>query len=424
MKVNPVRKSKVLNPTLQRRGFSNRVNSHSQKIKEVLTRGVEKIYPNFQLLEKRLLSGEKIKLYCGYDPSSSILHIGHIITFKKLAQFQSLGHEVIMLIGDFTGMIGDPTDKTAARKKMSRPEVLANSKNYKKQASKFLKFTGTNPAKILYNSQWSDKLTFKDLIELASNFTVQQMIIRDMFQERIKKKKPIFLHEFLYPLAQAYDNLAMDVDLEIGGKDQTFNMLCGRSLMKALKNKEKFVLATKLLTDPSGKKMGKTEGNIINLNLKPEEMFGKIMAWPDSLIILGFELCTNLKTEEIKKVSEHLKKKKINPRDVKARLAREIVGACCSFKAAQKAEEEFNRIFRGKGLPLKIPEIKIKEKSLNILDLLVKAKLTNSKAEAKRIILQKGLKIDGQIENNWQKIVQIKKGMIIKVGKRKFNKII
>ncbi len=424
MKVNPVRKSKVLNPTLQRRGFSNRVNSHSQKIKEVLTRGVEKIYPNFQLLEKRLLSGEKIKLYCGYDPSSSILHIGHIITFKKLAQFQSLGHEVIMLIGDFTGMIGDPTDKTAARKKMSRPEVLANSKNYKKQASKFLKFTGTNPAKILYNSQWSDKLTFKDLIELASNFTVQQMIIRDMFQERIKKKKPIFLHEFLYPLAQAYDNLAMDVDLEIGGKDQTFNMLCGRSLMKALKNKEKFVLATKLLTDPSGKKMGKTEGNIINLNLKPEEMFGKIMAWPDSLIILGFELCTNLKTEEIKKVSEHLKKKKINPRDVKARLAREIVGACCSFKAAQKAEEEFNRIFRGKGLPLKIPEIKIKEKSLNILDLLVKVKLTNSKAEAKRIILQKGLKIDGQIENNWQKIVQIKKGMIIKVGKRKFNKII
>ncbi|MBZ1345125.1 MAG: tyrosine--tRNA ligase [Candidatus Nealsonbacteria bacterium] len=423
MKVNPVRKSKGLSPTLQRRGFSNRVNSHSQKIKEVLTRGVEKIYPDFQSLEKRLLSGEKIKLYCGYDPSSPVLHIGHMVTLKKLAQFQSLGHEVIMLIGDFTGMIGDPTNKTAARKKMNRQEVLANSKNYKKQASKFLKFTGINPAKILYNSQWLNKLTFKDLIGLASNFTVQQMIIRDMFRERMRKKKPIFLHEFLYPLAQAYDGLAMNVDLEIGGKDQTFNMLCGRSLMKSLKNKEKFVLATKLLTDPFGKKMGKTEGNTINLDENPKEMFGKIMAWPDNLIIPGFELCTNLKTEEIKKVSEHLKKEKINPRDVKARLAREIVGVCCSFKAAEKAEEEFDRVFKEKKLPLKVPETKIQEKNLSILDLLVKTKLTNSKSEAKRIILQKGLKIDGQIENNWQKIIQIKKGMIIKIGKRKFAKI-
>ena len=395
-----------------------------QKIDEVLTRGVEKIYPSNKALKKAMLSDRQLRLYCGYDASAPALHIGHIITLKKLAQFQSLGHEVIMLIGDFTGMIGDPTDKAAARKKMSRQEVSENSKNYKKQASKFLKFTGFNPARILYNSQWSDKLTFRDLIELSSNFTVQQMIIRDMFQERMKNKRPIFLHEFLYPLAQAYDSVAMDVDLEIGGKDQTFNMLCGRSLMKTLKNKEKFVLTTKLLTDPSGKKMGKTEGNIISLDDKPEEMFGKIMAWPDSLIVSGFEVCTGLERKKIEKISEELKGKRINPRDAKIRLAKEIVGICYSLKTAKKAEEEFNKVFREKELPSKMPEIRIKEKSLNILDLLMRTKLVSSKAEAKRLILQRGVKIGREVQNDWKKEVKIKKGLIVRVGKRKFAKLI
>jgi len=401
-----------------------KINTDPKKIDEVLTRSVEKIYPSYKELKGVMLSGRRLRLYCGYDPSAPTLHIGHMITLRKLAQFQLLGHEVIMLIGDFTGMIGDPTDKTAARKKMSRQEVLENSKNYKKQASKFLKFTGSNPAKILYNSQWSDKLTFKDLIELASNFTVQQMIIRDMFQERIKKKRPIFLHEFLYPLAQGFDSVAMDVDLEIGGEDQTFNMLCGRTLMKIIKNKQKFVLATKLLTDPSGKKMGKTERNIINLDVKPEEMFGRIMAWPDSLIVLGFELCTNLRTEEVEKISEQLKEKKINPREAKTRLAKEIVVICHNKKAAESAEREFERIFREKKLPTKILEFKIEERTLNILDLLTKTKLAPSKSEAKRLISQKGVKINGQIQKDWQKIIEIKKRMVIQVGKRKFARII
>src|SRR4030043_655259 len=279
----------------------------SNKIKEVLEKGVEKIYPSKEALEKTLKSGKRIRLYCGFDPTSPKLHIGNAIQLRKLAQFQNLGHEVIFLIGDFTGMIGDPTDKSAARKKITRKEILKNAKNYKNLASKILRFSGKNPAKIMYNSEWNDKLTFIELIELASNFTVQQIIIRDMFQERIKKDKPIYLHEFFYPLAQAYDSVAMDVDLEIGGNDQTFNMLCGRQLMKALKNKEKFVLTTKLLNDPSGKKMGKTEGNIINLDEKPNEMYGKIMSWPDSLIFPGFELCTDLSIEEVNQIK---KKKK------------------------------------------------------------------------------------------------------------------
>ncbi|OIP74773.1 MAG: tyrosine--tRNA ligase [Parcubacteria group bacterium CG2_30_36_18] len=406
--------------------ISNRVKiiTNPLKIEEVLSRGVEKIYPSFKDLEKIMLSGKRLRLYCGYDPTAPTLHIGHMVTLKKLAQFQTLGHEVIMLIGDFTGMIGDPTEKIGTRKKLSREEVLRNSKNYKKLTGKILKFSGLNPCRLLYNSKWLDSLSFTDLIKLASNFTVQQMIIRYMFQERIRKEKPIYLHEFLYPLAQAYDSVAMDVDLEIGGKDQAFNMLCGRDLMKVLKNKEKFVLATKLLITPEGKKMGKTEGNLIPMDENPKEMYGKIMSWPDSLITIGFELCTDLPMEEITEISNQIKKRRLNPREAKAKLAREIVTICRDKRAAQKAEEEFNRVFKEEKLPSRIPEIKIREKALNILDLLVKIELASSKSEAKRLILQKGVKINNQVQNDWQKIIEIKKGIVIQVGKRKFIRLI
>jgi tyrosyl-tRNA synthetase len=400
-----------------------KVNTDPKKIREVLTRGVEGVYPSLQLLEREMRKGKRLKLYCGYDPSAPSLHIGHLITLKKLAGFQSLGHEVIMLLGDFTGMIGDPTEKSSTRKKMTRKEVLKNSKNYKKQASKILRFSGSNPAKVLYNSQWSDKLSFVDLIELASNFTVQQMIVREMFQERMKAKRPIYLHEFLYPLAQAYDSVAMNVDLEVGGKDQTFNMLCGRDLVKILKSKEKFVLATKLLIDPSGKKMGKTEGNIVNLDVGAKDMYGRIMAWPDSMIALGFELCTDLPLEKIKEISNKIENKKLNPRDAKAKLAKEIVGACYSLDEANKAEKEFDKVFQKKELPSEIPEVGINEKSLNILDLLVKAKTVSSRAEAKRVVLQKGVKIDGKVRDDWKENVEIKKGLIVQVGKRRFAKV-
>ena len=401
-----------------------KINTNLQKIEEILTKGVEKIYPSPQALRKRLLSGKRIRVYCGYDPSTPTLHLGNAITIRKLAQFQALGHEVIMLIGDFTGMIGDPTDKMAARKKLSRGEVLSNSKNYKKLASKILKFSGPNPAKIKYNSRWNDKLPLVDLIELASHFTVQQMIVREMFQKRIKKEKPISLHEFLYPLIQAYDSVAMDIDLEVGGNDQTFNMLCGRDLMKSLKNKEKFVLTTKLLTDPAGKKMGKTEGNMISLDEKPEEMYGKVMSWPDELIIPGLELCTDKSLKKIKALSRELERKQIAPRQLKASLAREIVYIHHDKKGAKQAEKEFNRVFKKKELPEKIPTVSIKEKSINILELLVKTKLASSKSEAKRLVLQGGVKINKKPQKGWQEIIKLKKGMVVQVGKRKFVKII
>jgi tyrosyl-tRNA synthetase len=390
-----------------------KINTDSQKIKEVLTRSVENIYPNREALEEILKSGKKIRLYNGIDPTGK-LHLGHLAVLRKLRQFQDLGHEVIVLIGDFTAMIGDPTDKMAARKPLSRNQVLENAKNYKKQIGKILDFKKSN-VKFMHNEEWANKLKPIDLLKIFSHFTVARILERDMFQKRIQEGKDILLHEFVYPVFQAYDSVIMDVDLEIGGNDQTFNMLRGRDLMKKMKNKEKFVMTLKLLTDPTGKKMGKSEGNLVPLDEKPQEMFGKAMAWPDSLLEIGFELLTNIPLEKIKKT---------NPREAKASLAREIVSLCYDKRAAEKAEKEFDRIFKEKKIPTKISGIKILEKEISLPQLLVRMKFVSSKSEARRVILQKGVKINSLIESDWQKIIKIKKGMIIQVGKRKFAKII
>ena len=395
------------------------------KIEEVLTKGVESIHPGKSFLERQLLSGRKLKIYCGYDPSSPHLHLGHLVSFLKLSQFQKLGHSVIMLIGDFTGMIGDPTGKESARKKLTRKEVVLNACNYQKLAGRVLAFYGKNPCQLVYNSKWQDKLTFVDIIELASNFTVQQMIARDMFQERLKKKSPIYLQEFLYPLAQAYDSVALDVDAEVGGNDQTFNMFCGRDLMAALKKKEKLIVALKLLADPAtGKKMGKTEGNLIPLDMPPKEMYGKIMSWPDGLIQLGFELCTGLPLKEIESIQRAVKSGSLSPRDAKAKLAFNIVSVCHGRKPALEAGKEFTRVFKEKKIPAQIPAIKIKKRIIGLTDLLVETMLAPSRSEAQRIIIQKGCKIDGEIQEDWRKEIQIKKGQILQVGKRRFVKII
>ena len=400
-----------------------KVITDKKRIKEILERGVEKIYPNKESLEKVLLSGKRIRLYCGYDPSATSLHIGNAISINKMAQFQELGHEVIFLIGDFTGMIGDPTDKLATRKKMTRDEVLSNSKLYKQQASAYLKFDGENSAKTRYNSEWSDKMTFKNLIELSSNFTVQQMIVRDMFRKRIKEDKPIYLHEFLYPLAQGYDSVAMDIDLEIGGNDQMFNMMTGRDLQKAVNNKEKFVMTLKLLADDKGKKMGKSEGNAVFLNETPENMYGIIMSWPDEIINIAFELCTKLSVQEINKIKIELKNN-ANPRDFKMKLAYEITKINYNSDIADKAQNYFIKTVQKKEIPNDIKEINIKNKSINIIELLVKSKLVSSKGEARRLIKQNAIKIDGKIINDDKfNINLIKKITILQKGKRGFVKV-
>lgn len=403
----------------------SKIITDKEKINEVLTRGTENIYPNREFLEKALSSGKRLRIYCGFDPSAPALHIGNAIQINKLAQFQALGHEIIFLVGDFTGMIGDPTDKTAARKKLTRKEVLDNAKNYKKQAAAYLKFSGSNAAKIRYNSKWQDKLTFRDLIELASNFTVQQMIIRDMFQVRLKGEKPIYLHEFLYPLAQGYDSVAMDVDMEIGGNDQTFNMLAGRDLLKALKNKEKFVLTTKLLVDPSGKKMGKSEGNIVNLDENPIDMYGKIMSWPDGVLPVGFELCTALPFAEVRKMQTELEEGRANPRDLKMKLAFEITKTNHGEKKAREAEDYFIRTVQKKEVPEEIMNYELQTTNWKLVDLLVEIKMATSKNEARRLIEQGGIKVNEETIKDLNKEIEIsQKGVLLQRGKRQFIKVI
>ncbi len=392
------------------------VNTDANKIKELLERGVENIYPKKEFLESRLKSGEQLTLYTGYDPTGASLHIGHGITMLKLRQFQDLGHKIIMLIGDFTGMIGDPTDKTSARQKLTRKQVLENCKNYKKQSEAILNFKGSNKVEVKYNSKWLGKMSFEDVVELSSHFTVQRMMERDMFQNRMKEEKPIYLHEFLYPLMQGYDSVAMNVDGEVGGNDQTFNMLAGRTLMKDLKNKEKFVLTTKLLVDASGKKMGKTEGNMVSLSDKPEDMFGKVMSWTDEMIGKGFELCTTLPMGEVKKLELFTP----NPRDLKLKLAYEIVKTFLGEKFAKIAQENFHRVFQEKSKPQEIPELK--PSALDIITVLVESGICKSKSEARQVIAQGGVKInDKKVEGIDE---QVKSGDVIQKGSRFFVKIV
>jgi tyrosyl-tRNA synthetase len=398
-------------------------------VAELLTRGVEKVYPSRAALEKKLLSGERIRLYCGFDPSATSLHIGNAIALNKMRQFQELGHEVIFLIGDFTGRIGDPTDKKAARKKLTAAEVMANARDYQRQAAAYLKFDGPNPARVEYNSAWQEKLNFADLIELSAHFTVQQMIQRDMFQERLKEEKPIYLHEFLYPLVQAYDSVALDVDLEIGGNDQMFNMMCGRDLLRETKNKEKFVLTMKLLTDAEGKKMGKSEGNIVFLNETPNDMYGQIMSWPDGVLTSAFELCTNIGMAELKKIAEDFQKKKANPRDLKMRLALAITRINHGEAAAQAAQDNFVRTIQKKEAPADIKAWRAAKTRYNILDLLVETKLASSKSEARRLLEQGAVKLKrddaaATVLADAKAEIEIAGAVILQRGKLQFIKII
>lgn len=378
-------------------------------INEVLSRGVEQILPDKKGLAE-LMAKKKIRLYQGFDPSMPSLHLGNFVGLMKLRQFQKLGHEVIFLVGDFTGMIGDPTDKLSARKKLSREDVLKNAKSWREQASRILDFDGENPAKIMFNSKWGDKLTFEELINITSNLTVQQMIERDMFQERIKAKAPIYLHEFLYPVAQGYDCIAMDVDLEVGGNDQLFNMMVGRTLMKAIKNKDKFVLTTKLLVDKDGKKVGKTTGNALFLDSKPNDFYAGIMSFPDEVIGLGFELLTEVELEGLDE------KIKLNPMNEKKRLAFEIVKLLWGETKAVMAENSFKETFQEKK-----PEFNIKvDSGASIVATIAPFTALGSISDAKRLIKQKAVDVNGKIIDNAAYLVR--SGDEIKVGSRTFLK--
>lgn len=389
-------------------------------IEEILSRGVEKIYPSKEFLKSKMLKGERLSIYLGIDPTGPSLHLGHLIPLLKLSKFQKLGHQIILLIGDFTAMIGDPTDKTATRRKLSRDEVLENLKEYQKQASKFISFNGTNKALFKFNSEWLSKLNFEQVLDLASNMTVQQMIERDMFSTRMKEGKPIYIHEFLYPLMQGYDSVALNVDGEIGGNDQTFNMLTGRNLIKIFKNKEKFVISTKLLSDSSGKKMGKTEDNMISLKDDSIEMFGKVMSWSDEMIVPGFEVITQSSPTELESIKNSITSGQ-NPRDFKIRLAKELVSICYGIESAERAQESFENIFTKGGVPEDVEEVTVTTDSM-LVEVLLSKKIISSKSEWRRLVSE-GAVTKMDTEKKVENPDEIAELGVYKIGKRRFVKI-
>lgn len=358
-------------------------NTQEEKIQTLLSKGVSEILPNKNFLEALLVKDNKLSIYAGFDPTGPTLHLGHTIQLRKLRHFQDLGHQIIFLIGDFTARIGDPTDKTSARKQLTEKEIKTNLKLYKKQAEKFISFSGKNAAKIKYNNDWLGKMKFADVLELATHMTVDQMLKRDMFARRIEEEKPIYIHEFMYPLMQGYDSIAMDVDGEVGGNDQLFNMLAGRTLLKQMKNKEKFVITTKLLEDSNGKKMGKTEGNMVSLLDTPTDMYGKIMSWTDGLIVPAFELCTDASMEDVQNTARELAGG-AHPRTIKMALAFEITKSIHGEKAAQNAQDFFVQTFQKKETPTDAEKISIDGKTLE--DILIENNLLASKGEVRRML--------------------------------------
>lgn len=395
-----------------------------KQIEELLTRGVEAIYPKREFVESKLKKG-RVTVYLGIDPTGPTLHLGHVIQLLKLRQFQKLGHQVIMLIGDFTGMIGDPTDKSAVRKKLTREQVLENCKIYQEQASKILDFEGENAAMVKFNSEWLSKMSFADVVELASNFTVQRMLERDMFEKRMKEQKPIYVHEFMYPLMQGWDSVKIvegGVDGEVGGNDQIFNMLAGRTLEKVVLDKEKFVVANKLLADTSGEKMGKTTGNMVALNQTPREMYGAVMSWTDEMIEVGFEICTTVPVEKLNEVKKRLKDGE-NPKNLKVELAKELVGFFFLEEEAERAAEEFERMFKDKGMPDEMPEVRVGDEFTVIMPEVLKV-VGLSGSEARRMVQQGGVKIEGEKVEDFNVKFEVGKGKVVQFGKRKFVRVL
>ncbi len=395
------------------------INTNSEKIEEILTRGVEEIFER-ESLEKKLKSGKQLRIKFGIDPTGPKIHMGRAFQFRKLKEFQDLGHKTVLIIGDFTAQIGDASDKQAMKKVLTEKEIKKNLKNYLAQIGKILNM---KKVELHYNSQWFNKMKIKDFVALQMIFTAQQTIQRGNFKERWDEGKPIGLHELDYPLFQGYDSVAIKSDVEIGGSDQLFNLQAGREIQKFFKQKPQDIMTSKMLNGLDGRKMSTSWGNIITIVDAPQDMYGKVMSMKDELINEYFELATDLSKEKI----DEIKKNFPNPRDIKARLAKEIVGLYHGEKKAEAAEEEFNKVFRDGQLPSEIENFKTDKEMYLVLDLLCDTKLASSKNEAKRLIEGGAVTIKNKEQeiriNNWRENIKIEDGMIIQAGKRRFIKI-
>jgi len=399
-----------------------RVLKDEKAIETFLTRGVETIVPSPEALREKLLSGDRIKAYSGFDPSGPNLHIGHAIGIRALRKLQELGHEAIFLVGDFTVICGDPSSGKS-REIMSEEEIQKNMDGWKKQASLLIDFEGSNPAKFMRNSQWLSKLNLKNLIDLMSKTTVQQMIERELFQKKLKERSPIGLQEFIYPLMQGYDSVAMVVDLEIGGNDQIFNMIMGRQLSKIYNNKEKFVRAHELMEAPNTTTMSKTEGNGINLSDTAEDIYGKAMSYPDELVLKGLRLLTEIPLQEIWEMEQSLKAGE-NPMKFKKIMAFEITRMIKGDKEAKRAEKFFEKTVQNKEITEGTATKTKVHGTMQLIEFLKEVNSDASSNEIKRVVEQGGVEVNGNKITDPYLPINFEKGAIVKFGKRKFFEVV
>lgn len=406
--------------------------SIEQEVQEqmrILKTGTADIIPEEELISKlkrSLSEGKPLIVKLGLDPTAPDVHLGHTVPLQKLRQFQDLGHQAVIVIGDFTGRIGDPTGKSETRKPMTPEQLLHNAETYKEQIFKIL---DPEKTRVTFNSSWLAKLTFEDVIKLASTTTVARMLERDDFAKRYATGLPISVHEFFYPLMQGYDSVALRADVELGGTDQTFNLLMGRTLQKDAGLEPQVALTMPILEGLDGiQKMSKSLGNYIGVYESAREMFGKTMSLPDELMIRYFELVTKVSVQEVRGLETLLREGKIHPRDLKMRLAREIVGIYHGPEEADNAQAEFVRMFQQKEAPDKMPEVYVGELRLpdgriELVTLLVSTGFAASRGEARRLIEQGGVRLRDEKVSDPLAAVDVASGDILKVGKRKFARL-
>lgn len=393
---------------------------------DIIRRGASEIIPEEELvkkIEKSIKEGKPLKIKLGCDPTRPDLHLGHSVVLRKLAQFQQLGHQAILIIGDFTGMIGDPSGRNSARPPLTVEETRLNAQSYWEQAVKILDGKTT---RIVHNSEWLGKMTFEDVIKLSSKYTVARMLERDDFTKRFKGGVPISMHEILYPLAQAMDSVAIESDVELGGTDQKFNLLVGRDIQREFGIEPQVILTLPLLVGTDGtEKMSKSYDNYIGISEEPKNIYGKTLSIPDNLIYTYFELATAVSNEELSRIKNDLANPSLNPRDLKRALARKLVAMYHSEEASVEAEKEFDNIFVKKGLPDEVPEFKVAGlKEIELIELMVMTGSAPTKSEARRLLQQGGVTIDGEKIEDLKFIVKFDNPFILKVGKRKFYRII
>jgi tyrosyl-tRNA synthetase len=390
------------------------------KIEELLTRGVANIIPGKQELRKALESGKKLNIYLGIDPTSTKIHLGHAVPLRKLQELAELGHHVTFLIGDFTSLIGDTSDKDTERPVLTSEQIHENFQTYKKQAEKVVDFSKVH---VVHNSDWLKKLSFEDIVKLTQHFSVGDFVGRELIRKRLGENKRVGLHEFLYPVMQGYDSYFLDTDIQIGGTDQTFNMQAGRTLQKDLRQKDSFVMTNVILEGTDGRKMSKSWGNAIWLDDTPEDMYAKVMAIKDDLIIQFFTLATNLPLDEIETITSDLEKGN-HPMQIKKQLAHHIVMELHSKTDAEKAAEQFEKRVQQKEQPEEMQTIQVATEQ-PLIDVLVQANFASSKSDARRLVEQGGVEINGEKVTDGAALLGnlIKNDAVIQVGKRRFVKV-